>query len=208
MAERVLKHVVQRCPLCNQGHEYLLVARGEPASLLFGGREPVGVTVTCPTTGDTFPISPRLRQGEEVAEIRSAINEEPEQTSDDDDPEYADWLNTSRATALDFGKTMLTTSAGAVAIYFTVLKYLGAEKVTRSVIGWVSVIPALLFLATVAVFGWGLRPRLYAVSRSDFPTLRDNRLRQLNRLFTAGIALFVLALTLAFAVFVWVLTRR
>lgn len=208
MVERVLKHVVHRCPLCRQGHEYFLVVRGEEsASLLFGGAESAGIAVSCPATGNTFSISPRLREGEEVAEIRSADNHEPMSPFDEEEPDYADWLKTSRATALDFGKTMLTTSAGAIAIYFAVLKYLGTEKVTLSAVGWVSVIPPLLFLVSVAVFGWGLRPRLGAVSRSDFPTFRDNRLRQLNRLLATGTALFVLALALAFAVFAWVLTR-
>lgn len=208
MVERVLKHVVHRCPLCRQGHEYFLVVRGkEPAPLLFGGPEPAGIAAPCPTTGDTFSISPRLGDGETVAEIRSADNQEPTPTPRDEDPEYADWLKTSRATALDFGKTMLTTSAGAVAIYFAILKYLGTEKIARSLAGWISVTPPLLFLASVALFGWALRPRLDAVTRSDFPIFRDNRMRQLNRLLTAGTGLFVLALALTFVVFAWVLAQ-
>ena len=65
MVERVLKHVVHRCPLCRQEHKHFLAVRTEgPAPLLFGGPETARIAVSFPTIGDTFSIYPRLREDE------------------------------------------------------------------------------------------------------------------------------------------------
>ncbi len=108
-------------------------------------------------------------------------------------------------TPTDFGKTMLTVSSGAVAIYFAVLNYLGASKASRSLGGIFSAVPPVLFLAAAAVFALALRPRLSAVSRAHFQSFRDDRLRQLNRLLLIGTSIFVIALAVALGVYIDVL---
>ena len=115
--------------------------------------------------------------------------------------DFAEWAKTSRATALDFAKTMLTASSAAIPTYFAVLKYLGAEKLADSAAGRLSVLPPVLFLLAVAIFAAGLRPRLAAVTPDAFVQFRADRMRQLDRYVSAGLVAFVVALLLASIVF-------
>jgi hypothetical protein len=119
------------------------------------------------------------------------------------DLEYSDWLKSSRTIALDFCKTMLTAASAAIGVYFAVLKYLGTETVTRSKASWLSIGPPVLFLASVAFFALGLRPRLAPVRRDEFEDYRARRLTTINIFLTIGLALFVAGLIFAFVSFVW-----
>jgi hypothetical protein len=223
---RVLTHVVQRCPLCGRQHAISLRVRTKTttAPLLFGGTPTVDPEAMCPVTREMFSISPRLGEDDELVEVLGASVQADELTAADgpagkeadgpagkeadgpagkeaDDTEYADWLKASRGIAIDFCKTMLTSSAGAIAIYFAILKYLGTETFTTSTTGWLSAVPPVLFLASVATFALGLRPRLAAVHEKDFPAFRAKRMEQLNLFLTAGMVLFLVGLILAFVVF-------
>jgi hypothetical protein len=115
--------------------------------------------------------------------------------------DFAEWVKASRATALDFAKTMLTASSSAIPVYFAVLKYLGSEKLADSAAGRLSVLPPVLFLLAVAIFAAGLRPRLAAVTPDDFVQFRADRMRQLDRFVSAGLLAFVVALLLASIIF-------
>jgi hypothetical protein len=115
--------------------------------------------------------------------------------------EYDEWIKNSRDQGLDFGKTMLTASSAAVAVYFAVLKYLGTSKAARSITGTLSVIPPVLFLAATGAFALALRPRLAEVKRVDFPAFREARLRHLNRGIVVGMTLFIAALVMAVIVY-------
>jgi len=59
-----------------------------------------------------------------------------------------------------------------------------------------------LFLAAAAVFALALRPRLSAVTRRQFQSFRDDRLRQLNQLLVIGTGLFIVALAVALGVYI------
>lgn len=217
---RLVRHIVEECPHCGKRHEYALQIR--PAPVLFGGgSDDLRIGVICPDTGRPFETSFTQPRGEEFVQVVtmgpgtdlpapphvSAEPQAPTAAGDPADPdaEYTDWLESSRGIGIDYGKSMITISSGAVAVYFAVLKYLGADTFSDAPVGVVSALPPILFLAATAVFAAALRPRLASVSRAGFPTFREERLRRLNRLLVAGTSLFLLALTLALVVFIGVM---
>lgn len=217
---RLVRHIVDECPHCGKRHEYAVQIR--PAPVLFGGgSDELRIGVVCPDTGRPFETSFAQPRGEEFLQVvtmgpgtdlpapadASAAPQAPTPTGKpaDTDAEYTDWLESSRGIGIDYGKSMMTVSSGAVAVYFAVLKYLGADTFSEAPVGVLSALPPILFLAATAVFAAALRPRLAAVSRAGFPTFRDERLRQLNRLLVAATSLFLLALTLALVVFIGVM---
>jgi hypothetical protein len=116
--------------------------------------------------------------------------------------EYVDWVRASRATGLKFGKNMLTTSSGAVAVYFAVLKYLGYEKVPNSPSIFFTVVPPVLFTCATAAFAIALRPALARVNSASFTRWRDRRLLQMNWSLVVGTTLLILGLTMAVGVYV------
>ncbi|GAB2658907.1 hypothetical protein GCM10009743_38930 [Kribbella swartbergensis] len=202
------------CPHCSQApHDYAVVLQRKP--LVFGGgSDQVTIAVLCPVTGmpiETTIVVPNNEQFERVvlpgqgdrAEEGDGIKPaDPSPVSGDRDAEeYAEWVTASRTIGLDFGKTMLTTSSGAVAVYFAVLKYLGTSELSRSFSGVLSVLPPVLFLLAAAVFAAALRPKLAPVGEADFVAFRDHRLRQLGNFLTAGSALFGAAMALALCVY-------
>jgi hypothetical protein len=119
--------------------------------------------------------------------------------------EYADWVKQSRATGLEYGKNMLTTSSGAVAVYFAVLKYLGFENVSHSPTIYFTVFPSVLFTLATAAFAVALKPGLARVNRDGFRSLRDKRLASMNRFLAAGTTILVLGLAFAVVVYVYLI---
>jgi hypothetical protein len=210
-----MSHRVDPCPHCSQApHDYAVVLQRKP--LVFGGgSDQVTIAVPCPITGmpiQTTIVVPNNEQFERVVLPEQAAGAEeadgteppgPAPVSGDReaDAEYAEWVTASRTIGLDFGKTMLTTSSGAVAVYFAVLKYLGTSELSKSFSGVLSAVPPVLFLVAAAVFAAALRPKLAPVGQADFAAFREQRLRQLARLLTAGSALFGAAMALALCVY-------
>ncbi len=205
---RRIPQEIASCPHCGERHVFsvLVQVRGAGAGAvpLFGG--PSGGTTlafTCPNTQKIISASvPNPPDGDIIGP------DDPEQTDAEPDPEpdppptpteqeYADWIKASRATAVDFCKTMLTTATGAVPVYFAVLKYLGADAVGGSWFSRIGALPPLLFLAAAIVFALALRPRFASVKQADFADFRTARLRQLNRDILAGLALFATGVLLA-----------
>jgi hypothetical protein len=176
-----------------------------------GGSDQVEIAVTCPSTGRPIQTTILVPNNEEFVRVVLPGQSDPDQqdsigsaddgTPVDGDDEYADWVKSSRAIGLDFGKTMLTASSGAVAIYFAVLKYLGTEELSKSFSGILSAVPPVLFLVAAAVFAVALRPAVAPVGRAEFSSFRDRRLQQLGRMLTLGIALFGAAMALALCVY-------
>ena len=117
------------------------------------------------------------------------------------------WVKNSRKVAFDFCKTMLSTSTGAIPIYFAVLKYIGFEKIGQTALGKFTVLPPVLFLLAAILYVLALRPRYDAVAPDEFNTFRARRLEQLNQYITWGSATFVGATGLAIAVFFSVLSQ-
>ena len=189
------------------------------------GADQIQIAVSCPATGKPVQTNLDVRGNEEFVRVitlahsaSAQLNESrpagpsqpdvesrPAETAvpaDDDLDEYSEWVKSSRDTGVDFGKTMLTASSGAVAVYFAVLQYLGSSKAPKSPGGLLSALPPVLFLAAAAVFALALRPRLSAVARRHFQSFRDDRLRQLNRLLVTGTGLFIVALAVALGVYI------
>ena len=228
-AEHLRGHSVTVCPHCADRHDYaLLVEAAASATLVFGGAgHVVEVGLRCPTLGALFTSQVTLANNEELVRVVSSGSAAGgsagsfggpaagsgdgaaaptaaaplEPTRPPEAADFAEWVKSSRATALDFAKTMLTASSAAIPVYFAVLKYLGAEKLADSTSGRISVLPPIVFLLAVAIFAAGLRPRLAAVTPDDFVRFRADRMRQLDRYVSAGLIAFVVALLLASIVF-------
>ena len=161
---RLLRHSVDHCPHCDQHHDYAVELKRAP--LVFGGgSDEVAIAVSCPTTGKPIQTVITVPADEEFVRVvtRSAderTQEPAEATAGDSQDEYSDWVKSSRETGVDFGKTMLTASSGAIAIYFAILNYLGTSTAPRSAVGVLGALPPILFLAATATFALALRPRL------------------------------------------------
>src|SRR5690348_7502668 len=116
----IRRHDVPQCPRCGKPHRYAIEVRTRPrdeaATVLFGGpgdqrgRE---IAFTCPETGEIFTEFVRPQAGEEIVgpadpSAPPQPGARPARPSDTGTDEYAKWIETSRSTALDFAKTMLT----------------------------------------------------------------------------------------------------
>ena len=200
---------VGKCPRCGQAHKLFLRvqlhAKPEEAVPMFGGGAPRAATIafTCPVTKDLFTIAvPHPLEGDIVGPDESG---EDIPVADTAPPasglqaEYAEWLKTSRATALNFCTTMLTTSTGAVPVYFAVLKYIGVEAVGGTVVSRIGILPPLLFLLSAVIFATALRPRLRSVREVDFAQFRASRLESLQRLMLSGLVVFAAGIVIAIA---------
>lgn len=208
---RLARHTVEPCPQCGARHDYAIELRQGP--LMFGGSadQRVVTTADCPTTGQLFettitvPASDDfvriVKPSESGAHSAAATDSAVAAPAQPQGGEYDDWLRASRDRGIDFGKTMLTASSGAVAVYFAVLNYLGSSHAARSVTGALSVAPPVLFLAATAAFALALKPHLAPVPRERFSAFRDERLRHLDRWMQSGLALFIAALVVALVVY-------
>ena len=201
MAEAGLRrilHQIAKCPHCAQQHTFPVVVRARVAAvpLFGGGRGAVTLAFTCPITNRIInePI-PDLPDSEVVGPDDS---NGPAAVSAHDanaprspvEQEFADWTKASRTTAVDFCKTMLTASTGAIPVYFAILKYLGTETAWGSWFSTFAALPPLLFLASAIVFALALRPRYTVVKPEGFEEFRRARLEHLNRGMLTGLVLF------------------
>jgi hypothetical protein len=226
--ERLVGLSVADCPHCHHHHQYavLVVAAARPTLVFGGGGNKVEVALRCPKTDGMLATELELANNEEFvrvvdpgaggAALAGRVGGPPEARVGDADaaaawaasPEsadYAEWVRASRGVALDFAKTMLTAASAAIPVYFAVLKYLGAEKVTESGASGLSVLPPVAFLVAVAIFATALRPRLAAMTATEFAEFRGERLRRLDRYVGAGLITFVVAVLLALIAFAVVL---
>lgn len=93
---------------------------------------------------------------------------------------------------------MLTLSTGAIPVYFTMLKYMGFEKISNVTFAKIGILPPLMFLIGAVFFVLALRPRFETISQDNFVTFRSSRLKQMNKLINAGALTFggAIALTI------------
>ena len=206
---RRINHEIAECPHCGERHVFsvLVRLRGQPVMLFGGPGGPSLLAFTCPRTKKVIsaavPDPPNAEivgpaeDDRTVPELESEPASETATLPSAAEQEYADWIKASRATAIDFCKTMLTAATGAVPVYFAVLKYLGADAVGGSWFSRVGAVPPLLFLAAAIVLALALRPRLGWIQETDFASFRTRRLRQLNRDILVGLALFSSGILLA-----------
>jgi hypothetical protein len=207
---RRIMHEIAACPHCGQRHVFPVLVRVRTAEAvkvpLFGG-PPVASTLafTCPTTGKIISEAVYPPPGGDMigpADDAAPVAPEPipalASSPSLDEQEYADWIKASRATAVDFCKTMLTAATGAVPVYFAVLKYLGSDA-GGSWSARIRALPPLLFLAAVIVFSLAIRPHFATIEKADFSEFRATRLQRLNIAMLAGLTLFATGILVAIA---------
>jgi hypothetical protein len=195
----ILGYDVQQCPKCGKPHHFKLKMRrhvkaDEKVSMFGAAAGKSEVLLTCPDTGQTFTQivpEPPIGQIIGVASEEDICQLVPASLKQVDN-EFSEWMQNSRTMALEFCKTMLSTSAGAIPIYFAVLKYLGFDKVEHTALSNITILPPVLFLAGGILYVLALLPRYEEVSLDDFGGFRARRLKQLNQYMIWG--------TLAFAV--------
>jgi hypothetical protein len=201
----IVRHIdysVERCPHCGKGHQFKLAigtARGAPPAIpIFGAVPTVELAFNCPTTGKLFTQNIEPPPGGAVLGLAESSN--PSDGTSDTGPdtamanEYSEWVKASRPNAIDYCKTMLTSSTGAIPIYFVLLKYFGIEKMDKSFAARIAVVPPLMFLAASILFMLAIRPRHSMMTESDFATIRARRLRRLNAYIIVGSILFVVGI--------------
>ena len=122
------------------------------------------------------------------------------------DSALEEWVKSSGGNARDFCKTMLTTSTGAIPIFFAVLKYLGVETASNTFLSWMGIIPSSLFLASAVLFILAIQPQYFIVRQQhEFINFRNRRFKQLNRLIQMGTIFFILGVCFAIFSFVKIL---
>jgi hypothetical protein len=225
-----------QCRVCGRGHLVHGVAELLRQPISFGGGQQAGRAttagwagpITCPREQKSFegelPIPAEYNESVRGVQIEWVKDADPGQVAapaeagptaqapavqasgDWVDEELKEWRKTTVATQRTYATTMLTTSSGAVAVYFAVLKYLGWEQAnfeTALVVLTVAP-PVLLFCAAVA-FALARRPSHTFVAPSEYAAFRARRVDEMHRRATTGTVLYVAALLLAVVIFILVL---
>lgn len=107
-------------------------------------------------------------------------------------------------TGLEFCKTMMGTSLGAIPVYLAILSFVLPTNYTLGVPGGITVaLPAMFFLITSMVFAWGYLPIQIEFSL-DLPEevndLRNRIISRRNRIIRVGLGCFVVSTLLAIMV--------
>lgn len=205
----IFDYTVNKCQKCGKKHDYKLKAlvRAEATEevAIFGGAGGKSeVLFECPDTKLKFTQAiPDPPNGEITglateSDIENAELESSKQSLSLAESDFAEWIKNSRSVSIDFCKTMLTLSTGAIPIYFTMLKYMGFEKISNSTFAKIGILPPLMFLVAALLFVLALRPRFETISQGDFATFRSFRLKQMNQFINVGALTFggAIALTI------------
>jgi hypothetical protein len=195
--ERLLGHQVQVCPHCGRRHRFALLIGPRQEPLLFAGTQEVTVRLMCPRTRRTFEDRITIGSGEQFIRIADPfVDDDTSQVVNSaaaPDAELDEWMRSSRQTATEFCRTMLTASSAAIPVHFAVLQYLDSSGIQGSwAVRTAAVVPALSFLLATAAFALAQRPRLVNATTGAFAELRRDTLRRLDRLSRTGTALFLL----------------
>lgn len=208
---RLQGHEISACPHCQQRHRYALQIAVQEGVLLFAGTRATTVQLICPRTNEPFAAEIVVGTNEEFVRIADPFAAQgapveqrlPDVTAAHDavpDPEFAEWARSSRQTAVEYCRGMMTAASAAIPVHFAVVQYLGIDHSTHLLLR-LAAIPAGVFLLSAAAFAVAHRPRLVSVAAGEFGQVRARSLRRLNRLMTAGSALFLTATAGSLAVF-------
>ena len=212
----IIGYDLEKCPKCDEPHHFKLKvnvpAKADEKVMLFGGAAKESeVLFTCPNTNQKFtrlvPAPPHgeiagLASEADISQLSPAI---PKPSPVDN--EFKEWIKNSRKTALDFCKTMLSISTGAIPVFFAVLKYIGFEKIGSTGLAKFTILPPVFFLVAAILYVLALRPRYKGVTQSAFNAFRARRLGQLNQYIIWGTATFAGATGLAIAIFFYALSQ-
>lgn len=206
---RYVNHDIEHCPRCGESHHFWLEVRSAApdtrAVPIFGGPGSYEIAFTCPKTRELFTQELLNPPDGEIVGSTDSISVPAASSSSEPPPaiesEFSEWVKNSRTTATEFCKTMLTTSTGAIPVYFAVLKYLGIEQIDGSFLASAGILPPLLFLAAIILFVLALRPRFETLTEAEFDTFRTERFLWLNRYITVGTVLFATGVCLSIVLF-------
>ncbi|TVR84952.1 MAG: hypothetical protein EA409_00165 [Saprospirales bacterium] len=213
---KIIDYEVAPCPRCNEAHSFKLKGlaqrKAQEEVPIFGGTgatEETGrkseILLTCPKTKKNFSYAVSEPTGLTIiglaSEVDIALATNTVPASSPIESDFEEWTKKSRDIALDFCKTMLSTSTGSIPIYFAILKYIGFEKIGSTILSKFAVLPPILFLAAAIFYLFGLRPQYESVAPQTFNAFRKRRLKKLNRFITWGTAIFIGALGLT----IWIL---
>jgi hypothetical protein len=228
-----LSYRVPDCPVCHQAHDYQLDIQYEADIPVFGvSSNPVPLPTTptpwkqdltfiCLTRPDEHfsrevVITPKA--GEKIVNVALHVSPATSPTVPPLTPstfsvdsmvenELATWFQTSRGTAQDFCKTMITTATGAIAVFFAVLKFLGGDTggTAKAATATLAGVASALFLLSALAYIFGLQPRYLPRIHSleAFLKDREQRLTTMNTFIVWGTALFALGTALAILSFVF-----
>jgi hypothetical protein len=207
----IADYKVDPCPKCGEAHTYKLkVIQNE--ILIFGGSTDCAlISFVCPKTDQSFKMEiPNPAHGEIIGLASSSEIDYGRRASKMGEPslmnaEFFEWIRSSRPVALDFCKTMIGISVGAIPVYFAVLKFLGLETMSQGNTAALIILPPLLYLVGLIAYVLALRPAFKSVSTDTFSQFRNARLINLNRWVSAGTVFFVSATFFAFIVFSYVM---
>ena len=207
----ILDYDLSACPKCGKAHQFKLKVLPRPEARenvpLFGGPGTSGgkceFLFTCPETKQKFThLVPDYSSGELLgiateSDMAAAMKA---QASPPGNSEFQEWVVKSRERALDFCKTMLSSSTGAIPLYFAVLKYVGLEKIGSSTSTKFAILPPVLYLAAAALYVLALRPKYELIAQDDFNAFRKKRLEQINQYIVGGTSLFICATGIAIVI--------
>jgi hypothetical protein len=202
---QVLKHIqydIEKCPVCCERHRFILEVHtvvpifGSSASSKTISKK---IAFTCPKTKKLFTkVIPNPPGGEIIGLVQDTLSlvlSSEQQSSDLS--EFLDWAKNSRSIAIDYCKIMLSTSTGAIPIYFAIQKYIGFEKISELSIARAGIIPPVMFLASSILFAIAIWPQYATITETEFTAFRAKRLNQLNQYIRAGTILFVISVCVA-----------
>jgi hypothetical protein len=208
---RSLSYDLASCPRCRFTHTYTLAVKVDKQVATFGGPRPsqrsFDVALECGTTHEPFEWSIAVDEAsdERIQSVSVAAGpvEDPDWLRDERDA----WQRESAAVARSFAQTMLSTSLGAIPVYFAVVNYLAIRH--RQVAAWLGVIPPVLFIVSASAYALALHPVLRQISDTgDFLDFRNERLAQVNSRLIGASIVFAAALALTVTVFAISFYRR
>jgi hypothetical protein len=187
------------CPCCDKfDHTYTFKTKQPPP-------EKVTALFSCPRTGNMFQAELQITN-DEAATFTTPDKKSLCPASLMDQAIY-DASKTiqgeSPATARNFASSMITTSTGGVALYFTILKYFIGDKIpTNFGFAALSATPAFLFLIASIIFLFAFISRQSYVSLDipqQFGDEMDRLIRKREAWNRVGLTFFVLGTASTFA---------
>lgn len=217
----IVDYNVASCPRCQEAHFFKLKGHVQRKTAekvpMFGGPGDVEETgrkneilFTCPNTKEKFSCQVPDPTGVELIGLASeadvAMIANRESAPLPTNSEFEEWAKKSRTTALNFCKTMLSTSTGSIPMYFAILKYLGIENIDGTTLFQFSILPPILFLGAAILYVLALRPQYESIAPNDFNTFRKRRLERLNQFIIWGTSVFIGAVGLAIVMLFYTLS--
>ena len=207
---KIIDYQIRQCPKCQESHDYKLKVFTKDNTtkqvMLFGGPgAPSEVMFTCSNTNKMFTYKVEVPDNKEIAGVATekeiADYKEPVALSSIASEELKDWIKSSRSIALDFCKNMLSTSIGAIPVYFAILKFLGLDTLHSESAKYLLIMPPVMFLVAALMFVFALKPKFDTIAEDDFVKFKEKRLKQLNNYLMAGTIIFSLGIVSSIFIF-------